>query len=298
MVSDSETDIYLNPANLFFWNKKFFFSFFSYHDYLSLDTGLPVSFQSLLSIKGNKKDFIFNISYHYLLSYRKTKEKTVFLDYLNLPISFNYNLEEIKIGLGVSYQEFYLEKSTIHQNFIEKKRYLPIKLGFSKGEEERFEWVTQFISFENSFCNYQINLIAKKVIGEIDKHIFLLDVDYRKENNLKSWEFLGGYCLSSYYNFYGFILNNFFAMKPLLFLKKEVTIKIIFPYGLIGSFGKIKFLFGLKNGLIWEKENICFTNYEYNFGLNYRFSNNFEFYFLNLLVNSSRRWFFGFKFSF
>lgn len=302
LLPDSETDHFFNPANTFFLNKIFLFSLSSYHNYLFLNENSPISFQTLLNVKIGQENYFLNIAYHYLFSDEKRDKKFIFFNYHNLPFSIGYNFGETKIGLGISYQRFYFKKTdTSKQNFIEKRRYLPFKIGFLKGEEEKFEIITEFIPFDsNNFSGYQFNFAIKKIFGETNNHIFLLATNYQKENIRKNWQFISGYCLSSPYNFYGFIFNNFFSIKPIIFIneKEHLKMKIIFPYGITCSFGKMKFLFGLKKELIFDKENICSSDYEYNFGLDYRLSDNFEFYLFNLLVNNFRKWFFGFKISF
>lgn len=302
LLPDSETDIFLNPANAFFLNKIFFLSFSSYHNYLFLNENSPISFQTLLSIKIGQENYFLNIAYHYLFSNEKRDKKFISFNYYNLPFGIGYNFNEIKIGLGISYQKFYFKKTdSLNQNLIEKREYLPFKIGFLKGEEEKYEIITEFTPFDsNNFNGYQLNFTVKKIFGETNKHIFLLATNYQKENIKKNWQFIGGYCLFSPYNFYGFIFNNFFSIKPIISIneKEHLKMKIIFPYGITCSFGKMKFLFGLKKELVFEKENIYSYDYEYNFGLNYQLSANFEFSLFNLLVNNLRKWFFSFKISF
>lgn len=296
LLPDSETDLFLNPANTFFWNKKLLFSFASYHNYLFLNESFPVAFQTLFNTKIEQKNCFLDVAYHYLFSNEKRDKKSTFLNYHNLPFSVGYNFGNTKLGLGIGYQKFY-----INQNFIEKREYFPFKIGFLYGEEERFEIITEFIPFDsNNFKGYQLNFTTRKVFGETNRHIFLFLINYQREEVKKNWQFIGGYSLSSYYNFYGFIFNNFFSVKPIIFIneKNNFGIKIILPYGIIFSFGRMKFLFGLKKVLIFNKENIYSSDYEYNFGLNYRFSDNLEFYFFNLPVNTFRKWFFSFKISF
>ncbi len=302
LLPDSETDLFLNPANTFFWDKNFLFSFASYHPYIFLNENSPITFQTLLNTKIGQKNYFLDIAYHYLFSNEKKGKKFTFLNYHNLPFSIGYNFGKRKIGLGVNYQRFYIKRRNIlNQDFIEKREYLPFKIGFLKGEEEKFEIITEFIPFDsNNFKGHQLNFTIKKTLGEIQRHSFLFLINYQKEASKKNWQFIGGYCLISHYNFYGFIFNNLFSLKPIIFIKDKnnFEIKIIFPYGIISSFGKMRFLFGLKKVLIFNKENIYSTDYEYNFGLNYRLSNNFEFYFFNFLVNTFRKWFFSFKLSF
>ncbi|MCS7250557.1 MAG: hypothetical protein N2323_05730 [candidate division WOR-3 bacterium] len=295
LLPDSETEIFFNPASAFFWDKKILFSISSYHPYLSLSENLPISFQTLLNTKIDKGKYFLNIAYHYLLSREKKNKKFFFLNYHNLPFSVGYNLGEIKIGLGIGYQRFYLEKTdTLNQNFCEKGRYLPLKIGFLKGEEKRWEVITEFIPFDtNNFNGQQLNFTLRKIFGEIDKHFFTFKMDYQKKGGKRNWECIFGYCLSSYYNFYGFIFNNLFSVKTIIFFndEKEINMRVIFPNAFIFSFGKMRFLFGLKKEIILDKENAYFVDYKYNFGLNYSYLNNFEFYFLNMPVNNHRRWF-------
>lgn len=302
LLPDSETDIFLNPANTFFWDKRFLFSFSSYHHYLFLNDGSPVSFQTLFNMKIGQENYFLNIANHYLFSNEKGNKNFTLLNYYNFPLSIGYNFGETKIGLGISYQRFYFKRAdSFNQNFIEKREYLPFKIGFLKGEEKKFEIITEFIPFDsNNFNGYQLNFSIKKIFGEVNRHIFLFMTNYQKENSEKDWKFSGGYCLSSHYNFYGFTFDNFFSVKPVIFFSKKenLEMRIIFPYGVICSFGKMKFLFGLKKELIFSKENINSCDYEYNFGLNYWLSDNFDFYLFNLPINTFRKWFFGFKISF
>lgn len=294
LVPDSETDIFLNPANIFFLNKIFLFSFSSYHPYLYLTQNSPISFQTFFNVKMGKENCFLNIAYHYLFTNEKMDKKTYLFNYHNLPFGVGYNLGEIKIGLGGGYQEFYFKEGSLR----EKKRYLPFKIGFAT-EEERLEIGSSFILFKtNNFNGYQLNFTLRKIIGEINKHNFLLEITYQQDS-VKNWKFVGGYCLLSSYNFYGFVFNNFFSLKPILFMdeKKNFDVKVIFPYGLVCSFGKMKFLFGLKKELIFNRENVYSTDYEYNFGLSYYLSNNFVFYFFNLPFKPIRKWFFSFKIS-
>lgn len=302
LLPDSETEIFLNPSYLFFWDKKFLFSLSSYHPYLYLNDGSPVSFQNLLSAKIGKDNYSINFAYHYLFSYEKREEKMNFFNYHNLPFLIGYNLGEIKLGLGTGYQQFYFKKrDTLKQDFVEEQKYLPFKFSFLKGEEERLEIVSEFITCDSSnLTGYQLKFSMRKILGNLEKHIILLETDHQKRSFNRNWKFICGYCLSSYYNFYGFIFNNFFSVKSVIFFdeKGDRKLEIIFPFAFISSFGKVKFLYGLKNRLIFSKESAYFAGYEYNFGLNYQPTNNLNIYFFNLPVNKVRKWYFTIKVSF
>lgn len=300
LLPDSETDIFLNPANIFFWDKKFAASFSSYTNNLSqLNTNLPVTFQNLLHIKASKSNYAGIFAFHYLFVYEKDDEKSFFQNCGNLPFLIGYNWGEKKIGFLLSYQWNYWEsKDSLKETRREKEIYFPVKVGLVSGEEKKKEVIFDFVPYrKEDLKSYQFNFLIKENIGEIPQHHFLCGINYKKENQI--FKLSSGYCLASTYNFYGLVFNTYLGLKPIFSISKNnLETNVVFPYGLIFSFGKIKILFGFKNELVMTKKNVCLSEYNYNLGFNYRFTNNLEFYFFNLSSASFRRWFFDFKITF
>jgi outer membrane receptor protein involved in Fe transport len=300
LLPDSETDIFLNPANIFFWDKKLLLSLSSYaNDFSQENVNLPVTFQNRLHFKVSKSNYAGLLGFQYFFVYEKASEKSFFLNRSNFPFLIGYDWGERKIGFLFSYQWSYRESKDSGQAAMRAKEvYFPLKVGLASGEEQKLEIIFDFVPYrKEDLKSYQFNFLIKENLGEIPQHHFLLGVNYQKENQI--FQFFSGYCLASAYNFYGLVFNTYLGLKPIFsFFKKNWEAKILFPSGLNFSFGKIKILFGFKNELVKTKKDVYLSEYDYNFGFGYHFTNNLEFYFFNLSFASFRKWFFDFKITF